>query len=417
MDFISALLPDPEVLGRFAFLWELVLVLVAVKLAGHLSQRLGQPSVFGKLLVGVILGPAVLGWLHQTPLLKELSEIGVILLMFLAGLETDLDEFRRAGPRATAVAMAGVLLPLAGGWLTALGWGLPTTTALYMGTLLVATSVSISVQTLRELGKLRTREGVTILAAAVLDDVLGLIVLSLVLGLQAGATAAAAGAVGMSPLLAVALLMVKITLFFILAGLAGLKLVPPFLRWVNGFRVGMPLTSIGIAVALGFAFWAEAFGLAGIVGAYLAGLALSTTELKRDLFHEVEVVSFSFFTSFFFAGVGLAAQIHGFDTRVALFAALLTGVAVLTKLLGCGGAALLAGFRLRSAAIIGSGMVARGEVGLIVAGIGLERGLIDGQLFTAAIVVTLATTILTPPLLKFFYRGELKAPPTRARTG
>lgn len=410
MALISGFLPDPEVLDRFDFLRELVLVLLAVKLAGHLSQRMGQPSVFGKLLVGVILGPAILGWLHPTPLLKELSEIGVILLMFLAGLETDLGEFRRASGRATTVAVAGVLLPLAGGWAVASAWGLPTATGLFIGTLLVATSVSISVQTLRELGKLQTREGVTILAAAVLDDVLGLIVLSLVLGLEAGAGEASA-------LSTVFLLLLKIALFFIVAGLVGLKLVPPFLRWVNGFRVGMPLTAGSIAVALGFAYGAEVFGLAGIVGAYLAGLALSTTELKQGLFHEVEVVSFSFFTSFFFVGVGLAAELNGFDSRVAIFAAVLSGVAVLTKLLGCGGGALLARFRLQSAAVIGAGMVARGEVGLIVAGIGLERGLIDRQLFTAAIMVTLATTIITPPLLKFFYRGEIKAPPTRAKTG
>lgn len=408
----AGFLPDPQVLERFDFLREMVLVILAVKLAGHLSRRLGQPSVFGKLLAGVVLGPAVLGWLEPTPLLKELSEVGVILLMFLAGLETDVEEFRRAGLRATVVGVSGVVVPFVGGWAVARGEGLPTATAVYVGTLLVATSVSISVQTLRELGKLQTREGVTILAAAVIDDVLGLIVLSLVLGLEGGGAAA-----GTSALAGVALLLVKIVLFFGVAGLAGWKLVPAFLRWAGTFQVGVPLTAAGIAVALAFAYGSEAFGLAGIVGAYLAGLMLSTTDLRRRLFHEVEVVSFSFFTAFFFVTVGLMARFDASDTDLLLLAILVI-VAVATKLIGCGGGALLTGFRWRSAAVVGAGMVARGEVGLIVAGIGLERGLIDERLFTAAIIVTLATTILTPPLLRFFLRKEeLKAPPTRTRKG
>lgn len=414
MDYLSGFLPDPAVLERFDFLRAMVLTILSVKLAGHLSRKLGQPSVFGKLLAGVVLGPAVLGWLAPTPMLKELSEVGVVLLMFLAGLETDLDEFRRAGLRASAVAVAGVLMPFAGGWALGRAWGYETATAVFIGALFVATSVSISVQTLRELGKLQTREGVTILAAAVLDDVLGLIVLSMVLGLEGGTgTAGSASVLG-----SVGLVLVKIILFFATGALVGWKVVPALLRWFRGFQVGMPLTAASVAVALAFAYGAELFGLAGIVGAYLVGLILSTTELRRYLFHEVEIVTFSFFTSFFFVGVGLAAQFNAVDASLAILAAALIVMAVMTKLLGCGIGAVLTGFRWRSAAVIGSGMVARGEVGLIVAGIGLERGLIDGRLFTAAIMVVLATTILTPPLLRLTLKGErLKTPPTRAQKG
>lgn len=378
-----------------SFLLDIMVVLVAVKLAGHLSQRLGQPSVLGKLLVGLLIGPAALNLVHPTSMIAELSEVGVILLMFLAGLETNLKDFRESALRALMVAIGGVVVPFLGGWGVATAWGYGGLTAVFTGVLLVATSVSISVQTLRELGHLKGRSGVTILVAAVLDDVMGIIVLSVVLGM-AGGGAAAGGHGGGS----MGLLLTKMIVFFAAAGLVGWKLVPPLIRWFSKFKVGAPMLAIGIVVALGFAYAAEMAGLAGIIGAYLAGLTLSATDFRDKLMHTVEETASGFFVPFFFVSVGLSAQFAGLTGSFLLFVVVLCAVAVITKLAGCGLGARLAGFNTKDAFGIGSGMVARGEVGLIVAGIGLEQGL----LYTAMVAVSLVTTLVTPPLLKTAFR-------------
>lgn len=397
MGFLSSFVPGAEQLHKVSFLAEFALVIVAVKMAGHLSRRLGQPSVFGKLLAGLVLGPAVLGWLSPTPFIKEMAEAGVILLMFLAGLETDLINLRRAGLASTMVAVAGVVVPFLGGWAMAELWGFEATTAIFVGTLLVATSVSISVQTLREMGRLNSREGVTILGAAVIDDVLGLVVLSAVLGLTASG---GSGGMGLGPVLA---LLVKVPLFFGLAIVIGRKALPPVLSWASRFQVGAPLIAFGIAAALSFAALAEVFGLAGIIGAYICGLVLSTSPLKEHLYHEVEVTTFAAFTPFFFVSVGLAANVRGLTGQFWVFVLVLVAVAIAAKLLGCGLGAHLSGMKGRSALAVGAGMVARGEVGLIMATIGLSRGLITPEVYTAMVLVSLLTTLATPPMLKVIF--------------
>lgn len=406
MDGWLSLLPDPEKLGEFRFLWDLALILVAVKVAGHLSVRLGQPSIFGKLLVGLILGPALLHWLEPTPVILELAEVGVILLMFLAGLETDVDDFVRAAGPATLVALGGVALPFAGGVLVAQAFGYNLLHGLFIGALLTATSVSISVQTLRELGRLRSREGVTILAAAVLDDILGLVVLSLVLALAtAGGEAAGAGAAG------VGVLLVRVVLFFLFALLAGRYLLHPAVHLAARLRVSHPVLTVGVAGALGFAYAAEAFGLAGIVGAYLAGLLLGRTVERVALLEGVEHLGFTFLVPVFFASIGLHADLRAFSGSFVAFTAILTLVAVISKVAGCGLGALAARYPSRAALAVGSGMVARGEVGLITATIGLRRELIDAQVFTAMVVVVLVTTLATPPLLKLVTARALEGAP------
>lgn len=410
MDFLSSFVPGADQLHKVSFLAEFALVIVAVKMAGHLSRRLGQPSVFGKLLVGLVLGPAVLGWLSPTPFIKEMAEAGVILLMFLAGLETDLVNLRRSGLTATVVALVGVVVPFFGGWAVAELWGFEATTAIFVGTLLVATSVSISVQTLREMGRLNSREGVTILGAAVIDDVLGLVVLSAVLGLTASD-----GSGGMGPVLA---LLVKVPLFFGLAVVLGQKVLPPVLRWASRFQVGAPLIAFGIAAALSFAALAEVFGLAGIVGAYICGLVLSASPIKEHLYHELEVTTFAAFTPFFFVSVGLAANVQGMTGQFWVFVLVLVAIAIATKLLGCGLGAHFSGMKGRSALAVGAGMVARGEVGLIMATIGLSRGLITPEVYTAMVLVSLLTTLVTPPMLKaiFTQKSAETIAPTAAQT-
>lgn len=396
------------------FLLQTMVVIVSVLLAGQVSRRLGQPAVLGQLLVGVLLGPAVLGWLEPTPLVREMAEIGVVLLMFLAGLETSIDDVRRSALAAALVAAGGVALPFAGGWVVASAWGYPGPTAIFTGVLLVATSVSISVQTLRELGHLTSRPGVTVLAAAVLDDILGIVVLSLVLG-AVGGGAADAGTAGHGggP---IGVLLVKIAGFLLLGGLVGWRLLPPVMRRVSRFEAGTALLAIGIAVALGYAYVAEAAGLAGIVGAYLAGLMLSLTEFRNRLLHDVEHTAYGFFVPFFFVSVGLTATFDGLTGSYLVFLVLLTVVAVLTKLVGAGLGAAASGFNLRSALAVGAGMIARGEVGLIVATIGLERGLLGSELYTAMVLVSLLTTLVTPPLLRVILsprEGEARIPAVR----
>jgi Kef-type K+ transport system membrane component KefB len=396
--FVQSLLPNPANAHHFDFLWQICLVIVAVKAAGHLSRKLGQPSVFGKLIVGLVLGPAALGWISPVPLLNELAEIGVILLMFLAGLETDVAQFRQGALGSTWVAIGGVVLPFLFGWGAATLYGHTGATALFIGVLLVATSVSISVQTLRELHRLRSREGVTILGAAVIDDVLGIIVLSVVLGLAAPG-AGGAGAAG------IAALLLKMFIFFGAASLVGMYILPFLFKFFGKMEVTATRLALGICVALGFAYAAELFGIAGIVGAYLAGLMIAVTPATdKQMVHDLEQTAFAFVVPFFFVSVGLRADLSDFSLSTIEFITVLTVLAVLSKLVGCGAGALLARFNLRSSLGIGCGMVARGEVGLIVAAIGLDRGLIGNELFTAMVVLVLVTTLITPPLLKLTFR-------------
>ncbi|MBD1371198.1 cation:proton antiporter [Hazenella sp. IB182357] len=393
MDIFNQLV-DTETFDKVHFMYEIVLILFAVKIAGHISKKLGQPAVMGELLIGVILGPSLLGWLEITPLIEELAEIGVILLMFLAGLETDIDEFKKTAYGSSLVAVNGVILPFIGGFLIGLLFDLSVTTSIFMGTLLVATSVSISVQTLRELGKMQSKEGVTILGAAVLDDVLGIIILSVVIGFAGGESGS---------VMDIVILVLKILTFFFLVVIVGRFVLPPLFKWGKRLLTTEVILTFGIVCALGFAFSAEMFGLAGIVGSYFAGLMLSLTKFNHELFEKVETISFSFFVPIFFVSIGLIANVAGINASNLLLIVALTIVAILTKLVGGAIGARIAGFSNRSSLGIGSGMIARGEVGLIVGTIGLSKGLISDELFTTTVVIVLATTLVTPPLLKLFF--------------
>lgn len=401
MDFLNQIV-DFETLGKFHFLLDLVMILFFVKIAGHFTKKMGQPAVMGELLVGLILGPTMLGWLHPTDFIKELAEIGVILLMFLAGLETDIDEFKKTAYGSSLVAVSGVVFPFIGGFAAGVLFGYDYTTAIFIGTLLVATSVSISVQTLRELGKLQSKEGVTILGAAVLDDVLGIIILSVVIGFAAG------GESGGS-VLDIVILLAKILLFFVVTFLTGKYILPRLFQWGARLMTTEMILTLGIISALGLAYLAEMFGLAGIVGSYFAGLMLSLTKFRHELFEKIEVISFSFFVPIFFVSIGLIAQVSGVTGTMIFHIAILTIIAILTKLVGGALGAKLGGFNTRSSLGIGSGMVARGEVGLIVGSIGLSKGLIDHELFTATVVIVLVTTLVTPPLLKVFFTKKKQA--------
>lgn len=397
--------PAASSVEKVEFILTVILVLAAVKIAGDLSIRAGQPSVFGKLLVGLIIGPSFLGWVHETPMLKEMAELGVLTLMFIAGVETDVAEFMKTARGAFVAAVLGVIAPLAAGYGLAVLYGYDWARSLFVGTILVATSVSISVQTLRELGKLQSREGFTILGAAVIDDILGLIVLSLVLGLALGQ---GGGAVG------IAVLGAKVILFFLGAILLGRTLVPVILKGASKMGVTVPVITAGIIIALLFASAAELLGLAGIVGAYLAGLMISMTKFQNEIFEGVEHVGYAFLIPFFFVSIGTAADVRGLTGNLIVFTALALVLAIITKVVGCGGGAWISGLTFNESLGVGVGMIARGEVALIVAKIGLDSGLIAEDLFTSMVVVAIATTVVTPPLLRIVFKGK-ENPPKMSR--
>ncbi|BAU28585.1 sodium/proton-potassium antiporter GerN (CPA2 family) [Aneurinibacillus soli] len=371
----------------------LALILIASKIAGDVSVRLGQPSVLGKLVIGIVLGPAVLGWIHDTEILHEISQIGVILLMFIAGLETDVEEFKRSGKASTYVGMAGILLPLGAGYLAGLFMNYSSLQALFLGLLLSATSVSISVQALKEMGKLNTKEGVTILGAAVIDDIVVIIALAFLMSL-------AGGEVSLSMIIG------KKVAFFAIAILAGWKIVPWVLKKFAPLRVTESVVSAGLIICFTFAYMAEYAGVAAIIGAYIAGVAISVTDYKHEVFEKVETISYSIFVPVFFTSIGIAVEFNGLGNQIGLIVGL-SVLAIVTKLLGGALGARLGGFHWRSSMGIGSAMVSRGEVALIIAGIGLEANLLNTELFSILVVVVLITTIVTPPMMKLFFADKM----------
>jgi Kef-type K+ transport system membrane component KefB len=390
----------------------LALAVAASKLVGALAVKIGQPAVFGEILVGLLLGPTVLNVLAlpiftQTAdpdltsasleaVMRDLSEIGVLLLMFVAGLETDLEEMRRVGTVAFWSAFGGVVLPLVGGAAVALAFGFPLYwEGIFIGTILTATSVSISAQTLLEIGALRSREGATILGAAVIDDVMGIVLLSLVVAFAkasaAGVDVAQIGGVGL-----------RIVVYFVMAVFAGRGL-PALLGWAKRLPVSQAVLSAAIVVAMIYAWAAEYVGaVAAITGAFTAGVLVAQTEFKKEIDGGIHPLAYSMFVPVFFISIGLQANGRALGDRVS-FTIALVAVAIVAKAVGCALCARWCGFMTRQSVRVGVGMISRGEVGLIVAGYGLSNGLIGREVFSASVIVVLVTTMVTPPLLRLVF--------------
>jgi len=372
-------------------IFEIAVILLASKLAGDLSIKLGQPAVLGKLLIGIILGPSVLGLITNTEILQEISEIGVILLMFLAGLETDVDELRANSKASGLVGIGGILLPLAAGYWAGQWLQLGLYESIFLGLLLSATSVSISVQTLREMNRLKSREGTTILGAAIIDDVLVVLLLAFVMSLAGGAETSFSA------------VLLKKVLFFAGAALVAWKVVPWAMRFLGNLRTSETTVTAGLILCFFYAYISELAGVAAIIGAYIAGVAISLTSSKHEVIEKVETISYSFFVPVFFTSIGVTAEFYGIGQYWGL-ALLLSVIAILTKLIGSGMGAKLAGFNWSSSLGIGTGMISRGEVALIIASIGLQSGLLLPWMFTVSVVVVLITTLVTPPMLKLIFR-------------
>ncbi|MGE5560173.1 MAG: cation:proton antiporter [Chloroflexota bacterium] len=373
----------------------LILILVVARVGGILSVKLGQPSVLGELLVGIILGPSLLGWVHPSAGLADFAQLGVILLMFIAGLETDLAALRKAGLPALIVACGGVAVPMAAGTYYSLKTGLDIHSALFIGTILTATSVSISAKTLMDMGKLRTREGTLILGAAVIDDVIGILVLTVVVGADTG-HATSLWLVG-----------AKLAGFFLLALLLGPRLLPPLVHFADRNNGSEMMLTTALVVCLLFSLGAEWAGVADITGAYLAGILFAQTEVRRRVSGRSQVLAYSLLTPIFFANIGLNAQLRGLGPSMGGIIAICI-IAVLGKIIGCGVAALAVKCRPVEALRIGVGMVSRGEVALITAAIGLNVGLLTPKVYTAMVVMVLVTTVMTPLLLKVAFAGQAK---------
>ena len=381
---------------EFEFFFQIALILLSTKLAGDLSVRLGQPSVLGKLIVGIVIGPAVLGWIENSELLTQLSNVGVILLMFMAGLETDLEELNANRNSSLAVALGGIILPFVGGYVSGLVMGMEQGNAVFLGLLLCATSVSISVQTLRDLGKMKTRESTTMLGAAEFEDILVVILLAFEMSFLG------------TDDVNLTMVILKKVVFFASIILIGWKGVPAIMRWLSPLRVSESIVSAALIICFSFAYFGELLGIAGIIGAFAAGIAISQTNYKHEVEKKVEPIAYAMFVPVFFVSIGMNITFDGIGNQI-WFILALTVIAVLTKLIGCGFGARMTGFDAKSSAIIGAGMVSRGEVALIIAGTGLSSGLLAQDYFTAIVIVVILTTMITPPMLKYTFGAKDKA--------
>jgi Kef-type K+ transport system membrane component KefB len=397
----------------------------AAKLAGAIATRIGQPAVFGEILIGLLLGPTFLDILGlplfapaEDPgaahaglgsIMRDLSEVGVLLLMFVAGLETDLAQMRRVGKVAFWSAFGGVLLPLIFGAATASAFGFPLYwEGIFIGTILTATSVSISAQTLMEIGALRSREGATILGAAVIDDVMGIVLLSLVVAL---AKASASGV----DVVQIGIVALRVIAYFALAIGLG-RVLPRILSWARTLPVSQAVLSTALVIAMIYAWAAEYVGaVAAITGAYVAGVLIAQTEFKKEIDGGIHPLAYSIFVPVFFISIGLQANGRMLGDRVA-FTLALVAVAVVAKAMGCALFARWSGFNNTQSVRVGIGMISRGEVGLIVAGYGLSNGLIGPEVFSASVIVVLVTTMVTPPLLRLVFPRHALTPGTVEET-
>lgn len=391
------------------YLLFIALILMSTKVFGLMTKKINLPQVVGALAAGLVLGPG-LHLVEETEFIKNLSEIGVIVLMFSAGLETDIKELKKCGLASFIIALIGVLVPLAGGFGVAYLFNngentLPTSIFLqnvFIGIILTATSVSITVETLKELGKLSTNAGNAIIGAALIDDILGIIALTVVTSLA-------------DPSVEIGKVLLKILLFFVCGGLFGVLFHILFVRWTDRTTAKLHRYNVmSFAFCLLFAYAAEEFfGVADITGAFLAGILISTSTKIKYISSRFETLSYMLLSPVFFASIGLNVKLtkDSFNSSIIIFTLLLLVVAIITKIIGCGIGAKLCRYTTKESIQIGIGMVSRGEVALIVANKGQAVGLMDDRFFAPIVIMVVITTIVTPILLKIAFadKAEKKA--------
>lgn len=380
----------------YDFLLFVAIILLSTKIFSLLSQKVNMPQVVGALLVGVLLGPSCLNILHETDFLTKSAEIGVIFLMFLAGLDTDFDDLKATGKSSVIIAFVGVLIPLGSGFLTYYLFfhGQRPDTMIFLesafvGIVLTATSVSITVEVLREMGKLKGKMGTSILGAAIIDDILGIIALTVITSFTV-------------PGVDIMVVLLKILLFFVFIAVCGFFVFRLFRKLEIVYGTKRRVAIYAVAFCLLLSYISEVyFGVADITGAYFAGLILcNVTETKSYIASKINITSYMFFTPIFFASIGIKTVITGMSQELILFTLALLIVAILSKIVGCGLGAKICGFSNMDSLAIGVGMISRGEVALIVAQKGEQAGLISPTLFPAIVLVVIVTTLITPILLK-----------------
>ena len=379
------------------FLLPLLIVLVAAKVMAELFERLRQPAVAGEILAGVLIGPSVLNWVAPSDFISLLAEIGVILLLFSVGLEIKPAAIFRVGKRATLVAILGVIAPFGAGWLLMHLWGASGVEAMFVGTAMVATSVGITARVLSSSGLLEVKTAQIILGAAVIDDILGLLVLAVV-------TSLASGSINYTALILTSALAIGFTTLVALVGAPAVTRLAPR---IENLRVSHALFVASLLLCLGLSAAASYIGVAAIIGAFLAGLAFAeASEDKPTMRQQMSGVT-EFLVPFFLVNIGMQLRLEVFRDRwVVALAILVTLIAVLTKLVACGLGAQ--GLGWRRAGQIGMGMVPRGEVGIVVAQIGLALAVIDQSLYGVVLVMAVATTLIAPPFLRLLYASEVR---------
>lgn len=382
----------------YNLLLDIALILIFTKTMGIVIRKFNIPQVVGALIGGILLGPSVLGIVDDSEFLHHLAEIGVILLMFIAGMETDINSLVKNGKASLIIAFLGVIVPVGGGTLLSSFSGVVGNhwvEWVFVGIILSATSVSITVATLKEMGKLNTKISDTLLGAAIIDDIIGIIALAAI----SGFSKMSADKGGLET---VALTTFKIFLFCAFAIIMWFVFSKFFSKWFAETEKGLQRYAIiSITTCFLFSFAAEyLFGVANIIGAFLAGLIFSDNSKNSYILDKCDVLSYLFFAPIFFASIGLKVNLQSINAPVLLFSVLLTVVAIATKLIGCGLGAKIGGFTTRESLSIGAGMVSRGEVALIVASKGIALGIVGTSILPPVILMVLLTTILAPLLIK-----------------
>ena len=387
----------------YLVLKDLAIIMITAKLFGILARKLKAPQVVGEIIAGLVIGPSILGWVNQSDFLIQMAEVGVILLMFSAGLETDLKDLMKTGPIAALIACAGVFIPLVFGALLYMAfygfapWGSEEFyKAVFVGTILTATSVSITVESLKEMGKLKGKVGTTILSAAIIDDVIGIIVLTFVIGFKSPDS---------NPMSVI----VNTVLFFVFAIVVGYISYRIFRKVDSRYPHTRRIPIAGLAFCLAMAYIAERyFGIADITGAYVAGIILCSIRDSEYIAEKMDVNSYMMFGPIFFASIGLKTNVESVSMGILIFSVAFVVVGLVSKIVGCGLMARLCKFDGIDSLKIGVGMMTRGEVALIVAQKGLAAGMLTADYFTAVILLIIVSSIMTPVILKLLYSREDK---------
>ena len=394
----------------YNYLMDLAIILISTKVLSLVTKKFSMPQVVGALLAGLLWGPAVLGVLNETEFIDQVAELGVIVLMFCAGLETDMKELKRTGKASFVIALRGVIVPLIGGFGIAFVFNRPgliessASTSVFLqnmfiGVILTATSVSITVETLKEMGKLNTRAGNAILGAAIIDDILGIVALTFITSLA-------------DTSVRIGIVLLKIVAFFVFAAIVGFVFYKLFKIWTERASKDMRrFVIVAFVFCLLMSYISEiVFGVADITGAFIAGLIISNTQRTKYIASRFSTLSYMLLSPMFFASIGLKVELPKMTPAIILFAVILVVVACLTKVLGCGLGAKLCHFTNREAVQIGTGMISRGEVALIVASKGDAVGLMSANFMGPVVIVVVATTIIAPIFLRFVFKSKKDEP-------